>query len=85
MRSGTLVPSYAALDNQAFFANTPALPHVLDEQFVTLAVWGVLVPTIWGFNARWLPVFLGLPIPSTRTLWAAYDLSLVGVGATSVS
>lgn len=73
------------LFHQAFISNTPALPHVLDEQFVTLAVWGVLVPTIWGFNARWLPVFLGLPKPSARTLWAAYDLSLVGVGATFVS
>ena len=39
--------------------NSPALPHGTDQQFVVLAVWGVLVPTIWGFNSRWLPIFLG--------------------------
>lgn len=73
------------LFHQAIVGSTPELPHVWDLQFVTLAVWGILVPTIWGFNARWLPVFLGLPKPSARTLYAAYNLSLVGIGATYLS
>lgn len=47
-----------------------------------LAVWGVLVPTIWGFNARWIPVFLGLRPPSQKGLYAAYALSLLGILAT---
>jgi hypothetical protein len=47
--------------------------------FVVLAVWGIIVPTIWGFNARWLPIFAGLrPVNGDRLLWA-YSLSLVGL------
>ncbi len=80
-----LVMNAVLLFHQGLVAATPELPHVWDLQFVTLAVWGILVPTIWGFNARWLPVFLGLPKPSARTLYAAYNLSLVGIGATYLS
>ena len=56
----TLAANCGVLFWQASTGNTPALPHVLDQQFVVLAVWGILVPTIWGFNARWLPIFAGL-------------------------
>ncbi len=80
-----LVMNAILLFHQAVVAGTPELPHVLDQQFVTLAVWGILVPTIWGFNARWLPVFLGLPKPSARTLYAACNLSLIGIVATCLS
>lgn len=80
-----LIMNAVLLFHQAIVASSPELPHVWDLQFVTLAVWGILVPTIWGFNARWLPVFLGLPQPSARTLYAAYNLSLIGIGATYLS
>jgi len=70
------------LFEQAVRGNSAALPHVVDQQFVVLAVWGVLVPTIWGFNARWLPVFLGLRAPNQRSLYAAYALSIAGVMVT---
>jgi hypothetical protein len=53
---------------------TPALPPELDHRFLLLAAWGFLVPTVWGFNARWLPVFIGLPQPGTRTMMAALAL-----------
>ncbi|MFZ0516765.1 MAG: hypothetical protein WAM20_06930, partial [Acidobacteriaceae bacterium] len=52
----TVAANCAASTYLALYGNSPALPHVLDLQLVVLAVWGVLVPTIWGFNARWLPV-----------------------------
>ncbi len=68
--------------HQAIAGATPALPHVTDQQFVVLAVWGVLVPTIWGFNARWLPIFLGLPQTNGRSLCIAYGLSVAGIVAT---
>lgn len=80
-----LIMNCVLLFHQALVANSPELPHVFDIQFVTLAVWGILVPTIWGFNARWLPVFLGLPKPAERTLYAAYNLSLIGIGAMYLS
>lgn len=70
------------LVQQAIRGISPALPHVTDQQFIVLAIWGVLVPTIWGFNAHWLPVFVGLQAPQPKTLYAAYALSVVGVIAT---
>lgn len=68
--------------HQAIYGDSPALPHWPDQQLVVLAVWGVLVPTIWGFNARWLPVFLGLKPTNQKALYAAYALSVSGVVAT---
>jgi uncharacterized protein involved in response to NO len=70
------------LFEQATRGSSAALPHIVDQQFVVLAVWGALVPTIWGFNARWLPVFLGLQAPNQAALYAAYVSSIVGVIAT---
>ncbi len=71
----------AALMYLALYGKSPALPHVLDLQLVVLAVWGVLVPTIWGFNARWLPVFAGFKKPEGIRLLVAYGLSVAGVVA----
>lgn len=67
---------------QALEGSSPALSHVPDQQFVTLAVWGILVPAIWGFNARWIPVFAGLRQPRDRVLWSAYLCSVAGILAT---
>jgi hypothetical protein len=75
----TLAVNFAVLLRQGITGASPALPHVLDQVFVVLAVWGIIVPTIWGFNARWLPIFAGLrPVNGDRLLWA-YSLSLVGL------
>ena len=76
-----LIVNSAALAYFAVFGNTPALPHVLDQQLITLAVWGVLVPTIWGFNARWLSIFGGFKKPEGTRLFVAYGLSIAGVAA----
>jgi hypothetical protein len=73
------------LVGQALRGGSPALSHVPDQQFIVLAVWGVLVPTIWGFNARWLPIFAGLKQPDDWGLLSAYFLGLAGVAATFLS
>jgi hypothetical protein len=52
-------------------AEHPVLPHWLDQRYLFLAAWGFPVLAVWGFNARWLPVFLGLLEPSSRGLMAA--------------
>jgi uncharacterized protein involved in response to NO len=70
---------------QALRGDSPALPHVPDQQLIVLAIWGVLVPTIWGFNARWLPVFAGLKQPNGRMLVFAYFLSVAGIAVTFLS
>lgn len=74
-----LIMNLAAIISVAVHSNTPALPHVFDQQSILLMVWGVLVPTIWGFNARWLPIFGGLKKPDTNHLLCAYGLSVVGI------
>lgn len=76
-----LVVNFAALAALALHGDSPALPHVLDQQLVVLAVWGVLVPSIWGFNARWLPIFAGFKKPDDVRLLVAYGLSLAGIAA----
>ncbi len=78
----TLAVNCGILFRQAWTGDSPALPHVLDQKFVVLAVWGILVPTIWGFNARWLPVFAGLKKPDSQRLLLAYAFSIIGVVAT---
>jgi uncharacterized protein involved in response to NO len=78
----TLVVSGYMTVHQALYGQSPALAHWPDQQLVVLAVWGVLVPMIWGFNARWIPVFLGLKPPNQKALYAAYALSVVGIIAT---
>lgn len=75
----TLLVNLGILLHQAVSAGSPALPHILDQQFVDLAVWGLLVPTIWGFNSRWLPIFAGLKEPRGKRLFAAYVLLAVGI------
>ncbi|HEY1213047.1 MAG TPA: hypothetical protein VGE93_05395 [Bryobacteraceae bacterium] len=67
---------------QSFRGDSPALGHVLNQQLIVLAVWGVLVPTIWGFNARWLPIFAGLKQPNGRYLLIGYGMSLAGIVTT---
>jgi uncharacterized protein involved in response to NO len=74
-----LVANFATTIYVALYTNTPELPHLLDQQLVLFFVWGIPVPTIWGFNARWLPVFAGLQKPDGRSLLAAYTLSVAGI------
>lgn len=79
-----LIVNCAAMFYLALYGDIPALPHVFDQQFVILAVWGVLVPTIWGFNARWLPIFAGFRKPDGIRLLIAYGFSLAGLVAVFV-
>jgi len=36
---------------------------------------------VWGFNARWLPIFLGLKTPNGRHLYAALFVAWAAVAA----
>lgn len=59
----------------------PEIPHWLDQRYLFLAAWGFPVLAVWGFNARWLPVFLGLREPSSSGLMAALAASAGGLAA----
>ena len=58
---------------------TPAMPPAIDERFLLLAAWGFLVVSVWGFNARWLPIFLGLRQPNENGLLAALATLTAGL------
>lgn len=55
---------------------SPALPAPLDARLLLIAAWGFLVVSVWGFNARWLPVFAGLRPPNENGLQAALAILL---------
>ena len=59
----------------------PEIPHWLDQRYLFLAAWGFPVLAVWGFNARWLPVFLGLRKPSGGGLMAALGACGCGIAA----
>jgi hypothetical protein len=57
----------------------PAIPAGVDQRLLALFTWAFPVVTIWGFSARWLPVFLGLKSPSSRLLNIALVVNTVAV------
>jgi uncharacterized protein involved in response to NO len=57
----------------------PEIPHRLDQRYLFLVAWGFPVWAVWGFNARWLPVFLGIRAPSSRGLMLALTVSVTGL------
>jgi uncharacterized protein involved in response to NO len=75
----TLVLNFAATIQVSIGNTGPALAHVSDQRMVILATWGFLVPAVWGFNARWLPVFLGLDQPRPRFLFLALGLAWAAI------
>jgi hypothetical protein len=63
--------NFAAALCSSFWASAPALPAAADRHVLLLSAWGFLVVTVWGFNARWLPIFAGLRQPSAGGLMTA--------------
>jgi uncharacterized protein involved in response to NO len=62
----------------------PAFPHIFDQRYLALMAWGFLVPFVWGFSAKWMPVFLGLKPVRTRPLIVALALNFVGIALTAL-
>jgi hypothetical protein len=63
----------------ARYSSDPAMPQPLDQRFLVLAAWGFMVPFIWGFNAKWLPIFLGARPPKTRLLLGTVGLYTIAI------
>jgi hypothetical protein len=61
------------------YGTAPAYPAGFESRFLTLLLYAFIVPTIWGFSARWLPVFLGLQRVNEDLLRMALGLSISGV------
>jgi len=45
----------------AIEGQSPAFPHVFEQRYLSIVTWAFIVPTIWGFSARWVAVFIGTP------------------------
>src|SRR6266536_2859000 len=58
---------------------SPVLPHRFDQRFLVFQTWGFLVPFVWGFSAKWLPVFFGLRSTHTALLLRAVAVNTSGV------
>jgi uncharacterized protein involved in response to NO len=63
----------------AYRGISPDLPTQFDQRFLVLETWGFLVPFVWGFSAKWLPVFLGLRPVRGRVLLLAVAVNSAGV------
>src|SRR6516165_6506772 len=59
--------------------SSPDMPAAFDQRFLVLETWGFLVPFVWGFSAKWLPVFLGLRPIRERWLLMALAVNSLGV------
>jgi hypothetical protein len=68
----------AAVD-VSLYNTGPAFPLVFEARFLTLVSYAFIVPTVWGFSARWLPVFLGLKPLNERMIRYALLLTIAGV------
>lgn len=75
----TLLVNLGATMFLALSATSPELPAGFDQSFLVLQTWGFLVPFVWGFSAKWLPVFLGLRPVRGRSLLLAVVLNSLGV------
>ena len=58
----------------ALNASSPAFPHLFDQRYLIVSTWGFIVPMVWGFSARWLPVFMGLRRLRNASLLAGFGL-----------
>jgi uncharacterized protein involved in response to NO len=75
----TLVANFAGTIYVAIRGASPALPHALDQRYLVLVAWGFLVPFVWGFSTKWMPVFLGLKPLRPKLLLAALAVNTVGI------
>ena len=74
-----LLTNLAGCVYAALRLSTPAFPHLFDQRYLALMAWCFLVPFVWGFNAKWMPVFLGLKPPRTNFLLAAVATNVAGL------
>ena len=77
----SLLANLATALQAAMYAASPAIPHIVNQRLLVLFTWAFPVVTIWGFSARWLPVFLGLQDPHHRLLLMALIVNIAAVAA----
>jgi len=76
----TLLLNFGAAVWLALRGSSPAFPQGFDQRFLVLAAWGFMVPFVWGFSAKWLPIFLGTQPPINRLLASALVVHIIAIG-----
>ena len=74
-----LVTNLAGCLGVAMRGAGPEFAHGFDQRYLALMAWGFLVPFVWGFSAKWMPVFLGLAPMRASLLLAAVAANFAGV------
>jgi len=75
----SLLANLATALQAAMYSASPAIAHIANQRLLVLFTWAFPVVTIWGFSARWLPVFLGLRDPRHRLLLSALIVNIAAV------
>ncbi len=75
----TLLVNLATTVWLAMHSSSPTIRANFDQRFLVLQTWGFLVPFVWGFSAKWLPVFLGLRPVRGKLLLIAVAVNAAGV------
>jgi hypothetical protein len=75
----TLIANLGASVYVVLRSSSPAFPHDFGQRFLVLAGWGFLVTFVWGFSAKWLPIFLGLKKTREAMLLVAVAVNSAGV------
>lgn len=60
-------------------AVSPFVPIESGRRFLYAAVWGWVVPTVWGLSARWLPALLGISQPNGILLRLAAMANIIAI------
>ena len=74
-----LVSNLAACLGVALHGAGPEFAHGFDQRYLALMAWGFLMPFVWGFSAKWMPVFLGLARMRASWLLTAVAANFAGV------
>ncbi len=82
---GALLMNLGGTVYVALRAAEPAFPHDFNQRFLMMCAWGFLVPFVWGFSAKWLPIFLGLRSVRIPLLFTAAAVNAAGVLAAQAS
>ncbi len=75
----TLLVNFGAALFLALRGVSPVLTPDFDGRILVLQTWGFLVLFVWGFSAKWLPVFLGLRPLHGPALLVAVAVNSAGV------
>ena len=77
--AGAVLANFAGTVWQAWAGTAPAFAPRFDSMFLVLTAWGAIVPFVWGFSAKWLPIFLGLRETRNGVLAGAVVVNAVAV------